>query len=172
MFDYTTKNIEDVKIGDSIITYNEKTGKKESGEVKNIASPVKNNIVEYKLSNDVIIKSTTCHPYWVIGKGWSSFNPELTKKLYYFDVEKILENDILLSIDNDEIIISNITELITKEVITYNLGIKGNHTYYANGILVHNKTAEPEKFDNNGNITAAWTNWNAAQNTQLSCIAQ
>ena len=67
-------------------------------------------------------------------------NPEITKKLYNFDVEQIEESDILLNIDNEEVIVDKITELITKKVITYNLGIMGNHTYYANNILVHNKT--------------------------------
>jgi len=174
MFDYTTKNIEDVKIGDIVITYNEETKLQEPGEVTNIASPVKNNIVEYKLSNDVIIKSTTCHPYWVVDKGWSSFNTELTKKLYDFDVEQIEESDILLTIDNEEVIVDKITELITKEVTTYNLEILGNHTYYANGILVHNKAAEPSpKFDTNGNITTAWQNWYNTYyggGTNLSCF--
>jgi len=172
MFDYTTKNIEDVKIGDIVITYNEETKLQEPGEVTNIASPVKNNIVEYKLSNDVIIKSTTCHPYWVIGKGWSSFDKELTKKLYDFDVEQILENDILLTIDNKEVIVDKITELITKEVTTYNLEILGNHTYYANGILVHNKTAvppAPNRYDQFGNQTSAWTTWNNLYGTTPTC---
>jgi hypothetical protein len=172
MFDYTTKNIEDVKIGDIVITYNEETKLQEPGEVTNIASPVKNNIVEYKLSNDVIIKSTTCHPYWVIGKGWSSFDKELTKKLYDFDVEQILENDILLTIDNKKVIVDKITELITKEVTTYNLEILGNHTYYANGILVHNKTTippEPPKFDQFGNQTSEWTTWNNLYSSVPTC---
>ena len=31
MFDYTTKNIEDVKIGDIVITYNEETKLQEPG---------------------------------------------------------------------------------------------------------------------------------------------
>ena len=139
MSDNTIRNIEDVKIGDIVITYNEETKEQEPGEVIGIASPLKSNIVEYKLSDDVIIKSTTCHPYWVVNKGWSSFSPLLTKELYDFDVEQIEENDILLTIDSKEVIIDKITELITKKVMTYNLKISGNHTYYANGILVHNK---------------------------------
>lgn len=172
MSDYTTKNIEDVKIGDFVITYNEKTGKQEPGEVSGVASPMRSDIVEYELSNNVIIKSTTCHPYWVIDKGWSSFDPELTKRLYDFSVEQIKENDILLSIDNDEIIIYNITELITKEIITYNLSVIGNHTYYANNILVHNKLAEPEKFEADGEtLTTAWINWNSSLSSQTACIA-
>lgn len=140
MSDYTTKNIEDVKIGDFVITYNEETKEQEPGEVTDFVSPMKSNIVEYKLSNDVIIKSTTCHPYWVVNKGWSSFNPLLTKKLYDFNAEQIEENDTLLTIDNKEVIVDKITELITKKVMTYNLQILGNHTYYANSVLVHNKT--------------------------------
>jgi hypothetical protein len=140
MFDYTTKNIEDVKIGDIIITHNEETKLQEPGEVVKVVSPMRSDIVKYELSSGISIKSTTCHPYWVVNKGWSSFNPEITKKLYNFDVEQIEESDILLNIDNEEVIVDKITELITKQVITYNLGIMGNHTYYANNILVHNKT--------------------------------
>lgn len=139
MSDYTIKNIEDVKIGDFVITYNEETKEQEPGKVINTVKPLRTDIVEYKLSNDVIIKSTSCHPYWVVNKGWSSFNPLLTKELYEFDVEKIEENDIFITIDNKEVIVDKITELITKEVTTYNLRILGNHTYYANGVLVHNK---------------------------------
>ena len=172
MFDNTNKNIEDVKIGDIVITYNEKTKLQEPGEVFKVVSPMRSDIVEYELSNGISIKSTTCHPYWVVNKGWSSFNPLLTKKLYDFDVEQIEENDILLSIDYIEVIIERITELITKEVITYNLGIMGNHTYYANGILVHNKANEPEKFEADGEtLTTAWITWNSSQYSQTECIA-
>jgi hypothetical protein len=160
MFDNTNKNIEDIKVGDIVITYNEETKLQEPGEVTHIMSPLKTNIVEYKLSNSVIVKSTTCHPYWIINKGWSSFNPLLTKELYDFDAEQIKENDILLSIDYKEIIIEKITELITKEVTTYNLAIIDNHTYYANGILVHNKSGEPTKYEADGvTITSAWNTW-------------
>jgi hypothetical protein len=139
MFDFTEKNIEDIIIGDIVITYNETTGEQEPGEVKNIASPIKNNIVEYILSNGTIVKSTTCHPYWVIDKGWSSKDPELTKRLYQFDASQIELNDILLNLKNEEVIINNINILPENNVNTYNIQIIGNHTYYANGILVHNK---------------------------------
>jgi hypothetical protein len=159
MFDNTIKNIEDVKVGDIVITYNEETKEKEPGEVKNTISPLRSDIIEYKLSNDVIIKSTSCHPYFVVDKGWSSFNPELTKNMYDFDVSKIEENDKLLDINDNELFVSKITELMCKKVNTYNLQILGNHTYYANGVLVHNKDNEPRKYDVDGLLTAEWRNW-------------
>lgn len=171
MFDKSIKLIEDIKVGDSLITYNEELKIQEIGEVKRIISPYRSDIIEYKLSNKVIIKSTSCHPYFVINKGWSSFNPELTKRVYDFDVEKIELNDILIDIGNNEVSIIEIIELITKEVKTYNLELSGNHTYYANGILVHNKfatnTNEPIRYDEFGNQTSSWTNWNAQQS---NCI--
>ena len=148
MFDFTEKNIEDIIIGDIVITYNETTGEQEPGEVKNIASPIKNNIVEYILSNGTIVKSTTCHPYWVIDKGWSSKDPELTKRLYQFDASQIELNDILLNLKNEEVIINNINILPENNVNTYNIQIIGNHTYYANGILVHNKEYYYDAFGN------------------------
>lgn len=166
MSDKSTKPIEDIKVGDFLITYNEESGIQEIGEVKRVISPLRSDIIEYKLSNKVIIRSTSCHPYFVINKGWSSFNPELTKKVYDFDVSRIELNDILLDIDNNQVLVIEITELITKEVKTYNLELSGNHTYYANGILVHNKyavTNEPTRYDEFGNQTTAWTNWNNLQ---------
>lgn len=172
MFDNTNKNIEDIEIGDIVVTYNEETKEQEPGEVTNIASPVKSNIIEYKLSNNTTIKSTTCHPYWVVNKGWSSFNPLLTKELYDFNVNQIEQSDILLTLDNKEVIVDKITELITKEVTTYNLEILGNHTYYANNILVHNKTAVPQapnRYDEFGNETAAWSAWYDSYGTTPSC---
>ena len=87
-------------------------------------------------------------------------------------MEQILENDILLTIDNKEVIVDKITELITKKVTTYNLEILGNHTYYANGILVHNKTAippAPPQFDQFGNQTSEWTTWNNLYSSVPTC---
>ena len=172
MFDLTQKNIEDILIGDFILTYNEENQKQEKGEVKNLISPLKDNIVQYQLEDDTIIESTTCHPYWVVGKGWSSFDPNKTKELYSFDVDQINENDLLLSINNVELSIKKITilDIIT---ITYNLEIEGNHTYYANNILVHNKTVipnEPVKYLSDGNtINPQWQTWYDTYHTIQNC---
>jgi len=171
MYDKSIKLIEDIKVGDRVITYNEELKIQELGEVKKVISPLRSDIIEYKLSNGTIIKSTSCHPYFVVDKGWSSFNPELTKKIYEFEVSKIEFNDILLDIDNNKVLIIEINELITKEVKTYNLELSGNHTYYANGILVHNKyvvSNEPTRYDEFGNQTTAWTNWYNTQ--QVNCF--
>ena len=172
MFDNTIINIEDIKIGDIVLTYNEETNLQEPGKVLNIVTPLRSDIIRYELSNSTIIESTSCHPYWIIDKGWSSFNPELTEKMYNFTVFKIEINDILLSIDNKEVTIDNINELITKKVTTYNLEIFGNHTYYANGILVHNKSLSlaPTQYEADGvTETTAWLNWQNSH--QLSCFS-
>ena len=161
MFDLTQKNIEDVLVGDFILTYNEENKKQEKGEVKNLINPLKDNIVQYQLEDDTIIESTTCHPYWVIGKGWASFDPEFTFKLYGFEVSKINEDDLFLSVNNVRLSISKIT-ILDIIAITYNLEINGNHTYYANNILVHNKNIipnEPVHYLSDGMINPQWQTW-------------
>jgi hypothetical protein len=56
-------------------------------------------------------------------------------------IEKLMVNDILLTDSNQEVIVGDIKEIKNGTINVYNLQIEGNHNYYANGILVHNKMA-------------------------------
>jgi len=133
--------IEDVKEGDMVITYNVEKNIQEIGKVKSLISLKKNDIVSIKLSNSTNIECTSEHPFWVVNKGWSSISPE--KSLLYPDmnIKKMMVSDILLTDSNTEVIVDDIKELKNKTINVYNLQIEGNHNYYANGILVHNKMA-------------------------------
>ena len=134
-------NIEDVKEGDMVITYNIEKNIQEIGKVKSLIILKKNDIVSIKLSNSANIECTSEHPFWVVNKGWSSISPE--KSLLYHDmnIEKMIVSDILLTDSNIEVIVDDIKELKNETINVYNLQIEGHHNYYANGILVHNKMA-------------------------------
>jgi len=57
-------------------------------------------------------------------------------------VHKLEEGDLLLNSNNETVSIHSITPInVLVPIQTYNLSIEGNHTYYANDILVHNKLA-------------------------------
>jgi hypothetical protein len=134
-------NIEDVKEGDMVITYNIEKNIQEIGKVKSLISLKKNDIVSIKLSNSTNVECTSEHPFWVVNKGWSSISPE--KSLLYHDmnIEKMTVGDILLTDSNIGVIVDDIKELKNETINVYNLQIEGHHNYYANGILVHNKMA-------------------------------
>ncbi|MEW7289607.1 hypothetical protein [Aquimarina sp. 2304DJ70-9] len=146
MADKTTKNIEEVKIGDKVLTYNLKTKKQEIGEVENVVSPIHHKMVIFEFENGVKNTNTYDHPYYVKGKGWASYQPKLTKKNYDLDVQQIETGDTVLLYQSDNKTLKEIKLVdhkeIEKEITTYNLDkVSKNHNFFANGILVHNKSS-------------------------------
>ncbi len=69
-----SKKIEDIKIGDKILSYNEKTGKKEYDIVTNIFNRKTNKLINLTLSNGNELKLTEEHPVFVTDKGWIEAN--------------------------------------------------------------------------------------------------
>lgn len=145
MADGNYKNIEDVRIGDSILTYNVDKQKIEIGNVEKIVTPIHNQFVKIKFQNNIINTNTLDHPYYVKNKGWCSYDPNMTMSNYGLKVNKYKEGDIVLLYDKNRKIIDEIhikeMNLINKEQKTYNLQkVSKNHDFFANGILVHNKS--------------------------------
>jgi RHS repeat-associated protein len=145
MKDGSLKPIEIVRIGDTVLTYNEKRFIIEPNVVHKIDSPIHINYVSIKVlkNKDSIINiNTHDHPYYVIGKGWSSYNTELTERRYNLTVAQLEIGDNVIVYEKGELIEGIIISLaeIIKEQISYNLtSVENNHNFFANGILVHNK---------------------------------
>jgi len=142
--DNTYKNIENVKIGDEIITYNIDEKKLENGVVEEIDQPFHDNLIRIEFENGIINENTHDHPYYVKGKGWCSINPELTYSNYSLHVSKIDIGDLVYFYnEKKEIVYVKIKNIIpfVKNQKTYNLKkVSKNHNFFANGILVHNKS--------------------------------
>jgi hypothetical protein len=139
------KNIEAITKGDKVLTYNLKTQKTEVGDVENIVSPEHLNFVNFTFEKDIENTNTLDHPYYVKNKGWSSYDPEMTKIKYSLKVSKIEVGDIVLSFNSKTKEINEIKllhqKLISKTQKTFNLDkVSKNHNFFANGILVHNKS--------------------------------
>jgi hypothetical protein len=138
--DGSTKNIEDVKSGDIVLTFDLKSETLKNNIVNSVFSKTVNDIVEYKFSNGQFLKCTFDHPIYVESKGWASFDNELSNKSYSLEknVNKIEINDNVKLFNG----ISTIVDIIihNEETTVYNLqDIEGNHNYFANNILVHNR---------------------------------
>ena len=134
--------IENVQTGMRVLTFNEITGEQEPGVVTDLMTPTKSDLISLDLSDGTIIECTSEHPFWVVNKGWSSFNPKNTLKYHEIEVSPLDEGDILINEEGEEVTLDAILPIIlTGPTKVHNLTIEGNHTYYANGILVHNKMA-------------------------------
>ncbi|WP_271783017.1 hypothetical protein [Aquimarina algiphila] len=145
MADKTTKAIEELIIGDQVMTYNTETKTLEVGEVQNIVSPVHHMMVELEFDNGIKNTNTHDHPYYIKDKGWASYRPDLTKKKYGLMVEQLQIGDIAIFYDAKTDSIKEVKlyhlEEVDKKMITYNLDkVSKNHNFFANSILVHNKS--------------------------------
>ena len=141
--DGTERNIENIKIGDKILSYNLETKQSEEDIVDRIDSPIHNNMIVVKWEHTTNT-NTFDHPYYsVVKNDWVSYKPELTLINYDIDIQQLVVGDIGLFInENGDIIESKLlsVEEINETTKTYNLTIvRNNNNYFANGMLVHNK---------------------------------
>lgn len=152
MADGTLKNIEEVKTGDWVLSYDERTGSQRIDRVKH---PVHHEsrwqgLIYFEMSDGSEIVSNGVHPFYVVEKK----NWHTAADVYRFHMAG--ENIHFLSEKNKLLKVSKI-KLENKNVPVYNLEIEGisesdevygswgrGHNYYANGVLVHNKVAVAE----------------------------
>lgn len=135
------KNIEDIEIGDVVLTYNEVSNINEYNKVTEIHKPIHDDLVEYTLLDGKVITSTFDHPYYVNGLNLASYSPELTNSRYE-NLNNVIQIKIgdTLNLQNGEISsIVSITEKDKISVQTYIFTVENNHNFYANEVLVHNK---------------------------------
>jgi intein/homing endonuclease len=141
MIDGEVKLIEDVKIDDVVLSFNEKTNTKEYNKVIDTKSPIHNDLVTYHFSNETSLTCTYDHPIYVNGLNIASFKPELTNNRYQLDKEviQIKVGDVVNASTDIQIIIEKIEVLELVDTQTYIFTVENNHNFYANKVLVHNK---------------------------------
>lgn len=120
------KNIEDVLIGDEVLTYNEKTKLHETGIVGDIKIHNVDSVIDLIFDDINTITTTPEHPFFVKNKGWVK-------------VKNLKVNDVCLTDNNTDSILTDI-KIYKNECKVYNLlNVSKNHNFFANKILVHNK---------------------------------
>jgi intein/homing endonuclease len=136
------KKIEEIEVGDVVLTFNEETKEQEHNKVTNVYSPNHSDLVKYEFTNGTVLTCTFDHPFYVNGLGLASYKPEETNEKYKLEKEvvQIKVGDIvnLSNLENTEI--KDIVVLSENESTkTYIITVENNHNFYANKVLVHNK---------------------------------
>ncbi|MBR6689627.1 MAG: hypothetical protein IKL68_06400 [Clostridia bacterium] len=139
MADGTIKNIEDVKVGDIVMSLNEETGKYIPQKVlKTIIKHNSDDLVYVNLSNGIRIGMRAYHPLLTI-EGWKSLRPNNVQTIEELDkVELLKVGDTLIGYEENVRIVSIEIRNGEPNYDTYNLTIEGYHNYIANGVVVHN----------------------------------
>lgn len=135
------KPIENYKVGDYVLAVNENKPFHSTVVKKRVANVFQKTskfFTTLKLENDLEIKCTQNHPFYVLGKGWTIARNVLPDDFvikYIFDKHEFLEI----------VKVESIINTIEPGQIVYNLEVEDYHTYFANEILVHNCHHSPAK---------------------------
>ncbi len=133
------KYIENIKIGDEVLTYNEKTSQKEYEKVVRVYEREAPLLLNLKLSNGNEIAGTPNHPIFVIGRGWIPMSKlEVGDELLQYRYRYL--GYILEFVHNPNVELATITHIeeMSHNKPVYNIETEKNHNYFAYGILVHN----------------------------------
>jgi hypothetical protein len=120
------KNIEDVAVGEEVLTYNEDKKETEAGVVGDLKKHEVQSVIRLTLDNENVIVTTEEHPFYVVDAGWVKAG-------------ELQPLDVCLKEDGKESLISSVEVLEEKHEVFNLLSVSENHNFFANGILVHNK---------------------------------
>jgi intein/homing endonuclease len=135
--DGSSKNIEDIKTGDIVLSYNLSTNENENKVVGRLLSVLSDHISYVSLSNGTTLKVTNDHPIYT-NKGWAAIDVELTKTKYDLPVEELVIGGMVKTIDSNVEVIS--IETKDESTMTFTLkDVEDNANFYADGVLVHNR---------------------------------
>ena len=123
--DHGEKNIEDIQVGDRVLSKDETTGEVAYKEVTATFNHETDEIYKIHVGGQAI-EATYNHPFWVDGKGWTF-------------VKDLKVGDLLVQSGGNTLKIDSI-ELLHKHVTVYNMTVDEFHTYFVSdlGIWVHN----------------------------------
>ena len=123
------KSIHDIKIGDSVVSYNFETGENELVEVEDLITIERD--VDYKVNNLIL---TEDHPVYLETGKKASVSPSATLTNYKQEVDQIKVGDVMVKLDGTT---EEITSIERYEGTHLNYAIQTKHNnFYADGILV------------------------------------
>lgn len=118
-------NIEDIKIGDEVATYNEKNGESTYSKVQQIYHNKVDLLYDIYYNNDCL-SATAGHKFYVDGA--------------WVDAENIKPGQKLTTSSGKEIVVKKVEKREVDSLDVYNLNVNSTHTYYVgkDEVLTHN----------------------------------
>ncbi|HEC80935.1 MAG TPA: hypothetical protein ENI42_00710 [Thermoplasmatales archaeon] len=145
MADGTTREIQQIKVGDKVLSYDLATGRYTTSTVLSAKESTQR---VYSLNNGFLY-FTESHPLYVKKLDgricWAAVNPEKAQKVYGLSSVQQLELGDRLYIDKtgwNTIVYSIIPENLP--VVTYTLKLSEPNTFFANGVLVYGLASDAD----------------------------
>ncbi|MEM7179874.1 MAG: polymorphic toxin-type HINT domain-containing protein, partial [Spirochaetota bacterium] len=122
------KKIEDIRLGDVVLTKDEYSGEVLHRPVIELFLRKVDILFVLELSNGETIKTTWNHPFWIENKGWTQ-------------AKEILVGNKLITPQGGVLEVVSNSQKYVSDVAVYNFGVKETHTYFVGerGVWVHNQ---------------------------------
>ena len=133
------ENIEDIQVGEYVMSYNETTKEFEPKKViRTITKHHSDDLVYVNLSNGERIGMRAYHPL-LTTEGYKSLRPEFVEtKIEAGKIEKLQVGDTLIGYETNVTITSIEQRDPIENYDTYSLTVEDNHNYIVNGVVAHN----------------------------------
>ncbi len=156
MADGTYKNVEEIKEGDLVESYDVNAKEIKPAKVYFTITGFRTQLYKLIFDDGESLTLTNDHPIYIVRNNeslWASLEPEETRKIDpELSVTKLSLGDKVLSEGGTLLQLVNIEEVPVPQTV-YSIGVTETNTYYASGVLVHNKgdddSGSPPPEDNN-----------------------
>ena len=129
------KPIQDIKVGDSVLSYNEKTKKFENAQVLGVDSVFHENLIEITFDDSTKIISTEDHPY-LSSHGWVAFDIKKAERYNVTLSAPLRINTTILDLNGHNKSVKSIKKL-KRNVMTYTITrLSKNMSFVANDVIV------------------------------------
>lgn len=134
--DNSTRNIENLKIGDLIAYMDLETNQIKSAKIEKLENVIHHGLVKYKFESGLEITATQDHPFRIENKGWASLRPDKSKQYKGFDnIVKINIGDLFIKSNGRDKLIS--IDFLEGEQETYTISkLSSGDNFIANGLIV------------------------------------
>ena len=183
MADLTEKEIQYIKLGDMVMSYDEVSQifmpKRVTKIYPHYNTP---KIVKIIFQDNISIELTPGHP--ILSQfGWRSLDTLNSLFEHGVVVKELQYNDIILGYNNNYSVQSIQEVNIGNNYTSYNLEVEDYHTFITNGIIAHNKKVNLSIFDtggytgtfqyaDTGMYTGQWANGSVRANGRLAFLHQ
>ncbi|PJZ28936.1 polymorphic toxin-type HINT domain-containing protein [Leptospira kmetyi] len=124
------KKIEEIQVGDMVLSWNEETGNNSYKKVSQLWVRETELLYDLEIGEDTQLQTTWNHPFWVVGKNT------------WVEVKDLKLGDLVQLRDGSQSLVSGLHQYDVPSTKVYNFEVEENHTYYVGdeGVLVHNQS--------------------------------
>ena len=152
MADRSEKPIEEIKVGEKVLSYDFDLASYFETEVTELADVIHNNLIKITWSDDSSVTCTQDHPFLNTEGQWMSFDPKKTKKDYMYDTVLELGTGSTMKTLNGLLSVKNI-EILHSSQWTYTIvSLQKGNVFFANNVAVG---TEPLRLKKKGKILEA-----------------